>query len=302
MRKLFNNFKIALALGGGGVRGFAHIGVINVLQKNKVKFDLIVGTSMGAIIGAAYCLSKDLSCLLKVIEEIPNLDKIKELKSLLAKSNADEKKLVISKFFDSLKSIYLWNTKKYIMDSEEIKSLIAKVIPPQLTFQDLLIPFACIATDIFTAEEVILKEGNLLNAVLASSSLPAIFSPLKIGKRILVDGGILSLVPAPAARKLGANFVIGINVEGLRLKQDLKNGIEILFQVDQIRAYHLNKLNLNDCDFVFEPKVKEIGWADFSQAKYCIEKGEEEAEEKISELKIKLKRAKLKHLFSFKIA
>lgn len=226
-------FKVALALGGGGVRGFSHIGVLKVLEENRFPIDLVVGTSMGAIVGAIYCLYKDINLLEEKALEIVNSKEIKGLGGFLAESEPEEKKLLIKRFLDSIRDVYLWykiRTKKWIVDSKIIRSFISRIIPENKIFSDLKIPFFCVATDILTGEEVIFKEGNLLDAVLASSSIPGIFEPMKIGKRLFVDGGITSLVPSPAAKRSGSDFIIGVNVGGLRLRDDFRSGIDILFR------------------------------------------------------------------------
>jgi NTE family protein len=178
-----------------------------------------------------------------------------------------------------------------------IRDVISQIIPEDKSFSDLKIPFFCIATDILTAEEVLLKDGNLLEAVLASSSIPGIFEPVRMGKRFLVDGGITSLVPSLAAKRLGGDFIIGVNVEGLRLRDDFRSGMDILFQADQIMAHHLNKRNLSECDFVIQPKVSHLSWADFSKAQYCIEKGSQETERIFPELEKAIQKKRFKTFF-----
>ncbi len=293
-------FKVALALGGGGVRGFSHIGVLKVLELNQIPIDFIVGTSMGALVGAVYCLYKDIDFLEDKAKEIVNSEGIKQLKSLSAESDPEEKKLLIKKFLDFLKDISFWYkmiTKKWMVDSKVIRDLVSQIIPEDKNFSDLKIPFVCVATDLLTGEEVILKEGNLLEAVVSSSSVPGVFEPIRVKNRLFIDGGISSLIPSQAARKLGGDFIIGVNVEGFRLKEDFKGMIDIMFQADQITTHHLNKRNLSECDFVIQPEVFHISWADFSKAEYCIERGRTQAERILPQLKKAIYRKKFKTFF-----
>jgi len=290
-------FKVTLALGGGGVRGFSHIGVLKVLELNQIPIDFIVGTSMGALVGAVYCLYRDINFLEDKAKEIVNSEGIKQLESLSAESETEEKKLLIKKFLDFLKDISFWYkmiTKKWMIDSKVIKDLVSQIIPEDKKFSDLKIPFICVATDLLTGEEVILKEGSLLEAVISSSSIPGVFEPTRIENRLLIDGGISSLVPSLTARKLGGDFIIGVNTEGFRLKDDFKGMMDILFQADQITAHHLNKRNLSECDFVIQPEVSHLSWADFSKAEYCIEKGRTQTERILPQLKKTIYRKKFK--------
>lgn len=290
-------FKVALALGGGGVRGFAHIGVLKVLKENNFPIDLIVGSSMGTIVGGAFCLYQDVDFLKQKVREVIHSKEIKELESFLADSEPQEKKIIIGKFLNLIKEIYLWNikrTKKWLVESQSLIDLIKRVIPQDARFSDTKIPFACVATDLLSGQNLILKEGRLLEAVLASCSIPGIFPPVKINNRLLVDGGIVSLVPSLCAKRLGADFIIGVNVEGLRLKDNFRSGMDILFQTDRIMAHHLNRANLSQCDFVISPEISSLSWADFSKADYCIQKGIEATQRHLPQLKQSIRKMKFK--------
>ncbi|MFH1287570.1 MAG: patatin-like phospholipase family protein [bacterium] len=302
-----NKLKVGLALGGGGVRGLSHLGILKILDKENFPIDLIAGSSMGAIIGAAYCLYKDVDFIEKKVNLIINSEEIKQLMKFSANTESRKKKLILKKFIAYIEGIYKWNlrgAKKWIIESDTLTNLIKTLIPPEKDFNDTKIPFVCAATDLFSGESVLLKKGNLLQSVLASSSIPGIFPPVKIDGRFLVDGGILSLVPVPEARNLGADFVIGVDVEGLGRREVLKNGVDILSQIDYIRAHWINKNNISQCDFLINPKVSHMNWADFSMSDYCIVKGEEAIKENLSNLKQNLNKNRLKiyikKLFNFK--
>ncbi len=293
-------FKIALALGGGGARGFAHIGVLKVLKEAKIPIDLIVGTSMGAIMGGAYALYQDVDSLQDKVKQLLYTKEIKQLETFLGSSEPEEKKMLIGRFLEFIKSVYLWNrsrTRKWLIDSQSLMNLTEDIIPKDKSFLDTRIPFACVATDLLSSERVIIRKGGLLEGVLASSCLPGVFPPVKINERILIDGGMASPVPGAEAKELGIDFVIGVNVEGLRLRQDFRSGVDIIFQADQIRAYHFSRLSLSSCDFLISPEVSGLSWADFSQAEFCISKGEEAAKKSLTYLKKTIRKKKIKTYF-----
>ncbi len=291
-------FKVGLALGGGGVRGLAHIGVLKVLEQANVPVDLIVGTSMGAVIGGAYALCGQ---SLKVERKILGLLKRKEiakLESLAAESRPEEKKMIIEGLVTFVKELLLWNLKgikRWIADGGEFRTLVTESVE-DARFNQTKIPFACVACDLKTGEEVILNEGRMSKAVMASSSVPAVFPAIELGGRLLTDGGTISEIPVEAARKLGADFVIAVNVEEKIFHDKFRNGMDILFQSDEIKSHELVRLKLESADFVIRPSVEDISWAAFSKGEQCIQKGEEAARKLTARLKSAIAKKRRTHL------
>jgi predicted acylesterase/phospholipase RssA len=194
--------KIGFALGGGGARGLAHIGVLKVLDEHGIVPDIISGTSIGAIIGALYAGGH------KPVE-IERLVLGLNWKTLLSLVDVT---FPVSGFFQGRRVVTL------------LKSIIG-----DLTFQQLKYAFSCVATDIISGEQIILKEGSLVEAVRASISLPGIFTPVPISGHYLVDGGLTNTVPVSVCRDMGADFVIGINV--------IPNPNKIICNTDKNRQY-----------------------------------------------------------------
>lgn len=178
--------KVGLALGGGGARGLAHIGVLKALKEESIPIDLIAGTSMGAVIGALYAKERKVDILEKMVLE------------------TDWKQLVRLVDLNLLPG-------KGLVHGEKIKELLRSLIG-DARFQDLEIPLAVVAADVQTSEEIIFHEGSVIEAVRASISLPVIFTPVKWGDRFLVDGGIVNPVPIDVVRNMGAEVVIAVNV------------------------------------------------------------------------------------------
>lgn len=281
------NFKIGLALGGGGVRGFAHIGVLKIFEQENIPFDFIVGTSMGAVIGGAYAiLGQSLKLEQKMLGLLEN-EEIARLESFAGKSRPEEKKMIIESLANFVKDLFLWNLKGikcWLTNGKEITELVRRAVE-DADFSQTRIPFACVATDLKTGEEVILNEGKMAKAIMASSSIPAVFPPVELKERLLVDGGITSEVPVEASHKMGADLVIAVNVESKIFHDKFSHGMDILFQSDEIRSHELVRLKLKLADFVIQPEVENISWAAFSKARECIQKGEEAARRALDSLK-----------------
>ena len=180
-----HNLKIGCALGGGAARGLSHIGVLKVLHENGIAPDIITGTSIGALIGALYA---------------GGLEPV------------DIERIVLG--LDWKKLLYLADMTlplNGLLQGRRVVSLLKSILG-NTTFSQLRCDFACVATDIISGEEVILREGSLVEAVRASISIPGIFTPVQIGGRYLVDGGLVNTVPVSVCRKMGAEYVIGVNV------------------------------------------------------------------------------------------
>lgn len=182
--------KVGLALGGGGARGWAHIGVIRALQDAGVEVSCVAGTSMGALVGAAFAAGQ-----LDALEESARRIDWKE---------------VLYHFFE------VTLPRSGLIDGRKVLSFVRRHVPPR-RIEQLAMPFAAISTDIETGEEVILWEGDVLEAVRASISIPGIFTPTRRQGRVLVDGGLVNPVPVSAARALGADFIIAVDIRPTRL-------------------------------------------------------------------------------------
>ena len=288
--------KIGLALGGGGARGLAHIGVLKVLERENIPIDLITGTSMGAIIGGAYALNKDISAIEKIAEKYSKISEFNIDFSFNEKERED-KPFFLKKMSDFLKKGYILNLelrRKYINDGEGVKNIIKDLVD-NATFVDTKIPFAVVAADLVKGEKIILNQGKLFDALLASASIPGMFPPVTLDKKILVDGGIVDVVPIETAQSLGANFIIAVSVsQTIKKREEFNNAVEIFFRSESITSAELRKLQLSFADIVITPKVGRFHWSDFSKPKQCIREGEIAAQNAISELKQKLKRTQPK--------
>ena len=260
--------KIGLALGSGAARGLAHIGVLEVLKKEGIPIDMIAGTSAGAVFGAIYAWSTDTDQIKKQALEM-NWKKIAPL------------------IDPSL-------PKTGLIKGKKIKNLLASYIGGNIRFSDLKIPFACVATDIETGEEVVIDRGSVPEALRASISVPAIFTVVKRGDRYLVDGGLANPVPVSVVKRMGADFIIAVNVMPRVTDRTEKmnkepNIFQIIMQSIYITTYSLVRSSVEDADTVIEPDVANIGAGDFQKAQELILRGEQAAQSAIPEIKRGLK-------------
>jgi len=266
--------KIGLALGSGAARGLAHIGVLEVLEKEGIPIDMIAGTSAGALVGALYAQGQDASLIKNLVQDL----RWKRLASL----------------------VDLALPKTGFISGKKIKDQLEVIFGGDLKFSDLGIPLACVATDIMTGEEIVLDHGSVLEGVRASISIPGIFTVVKLGGRYLVDGGLVNPVPVSVLKKMGADFIIAVNVipdirdrarpGGKKGVEDFKepNVISVIMQSIYIGAHALAKASLEGADVAIQPQVAHIGTTDFRQAQDCIAHGELAARDAILEIKRKL--------------
>jgi len=253
--------KVGVALSGGGWRGLAHVGVLKVLEKNNIPIDFIAGVSIGSVVGGFYAYTK-------------NIEKVEEI----ALSN--NWRHTLSLFFDPSLSQGLINGRK-------IKIFIENIIG-KIHFKDLKIPFSVVTTDIKTGKAVIMDKGEVATAIRASSSIPLIFKPVKLGNSLLVDGGLSIPVPAGVVRGMGADIVIAVNLDADYFS-DTKDSNFGFYKIAnnsiKLLRYNLSSSNIRDADIIINPKVGNVGWNKFIDSKSVILAGEEAMQLSILQLK-----------------
>lgn len=258
--------KIGLALGSGGARGLAHIGVIKELEKNNIAIDYISGSSIGALIGGIYAYTKNI----KIIEEIAYSKGYKDL---------------FNAFFDP-------SFKSGIFNGEKILALLNGYIPDDALIQHTKIPFAAVATDIQTAQSVTLKEGNLKQAIRASISIPILLKPIEYQNMLLIDGGTTEPVPINAAKELGAQRVIGVNLYSQMFPKKFEekeiNMMDIFKTIVEISLYNTAISNMNCADVQLNlPVDANLPLTAFAKdPSELIEIGEKATKEAMNKLKL----------------
>jgi NTE family protein len=270
--------KIGLVLSGGGAKGFAHIGVLKVLEEAGVKIDYIGGTSMGAVIGGLYASGYN-AAQIDSIFQATDFSKLlsdyipRSSKSFYEKRNEELYALVLP--FSNLK-LGIPQALSKGMYNYNLLSRITRNVRGINEFSKLPIPFLCIATNIETGEEVLLAKGNLAQAMIASSAFPSLFSPVEIDGKILVDGGVVNNYPIEEVRKLGADIIIGVDVQNDLLDRDqLKDATKILVQITNLQSIERMKKNIKNTDIYIKPDIMQYGVISFDKGKDIIIKGEE---------------------------
>jgi len=285
--------KIGLVLSGGGARGAAHIGVIKALEELRVPIDYIAGTSMGAIVGGLYASGMTVDEIEEALTSIDWSDAFKdriprEDRSFRRKTD-DDTYLVKSKagLSDDLK----FKLPTGFIQGQKIDLIFKRLTIPVSdiqTFDDFIIPYRAIATDIVTGEAVILDSGDLALAMRASMSVPAAFSAIEINGRLLVDGGVSNNLPVDVAREMGADIVIAVDISTPLLKRDdLKSAVDITNQLTGIltrRNTEAQIASLSGNDVLIVPDLGEITSASFDEADEAVPKGYSATEAKNKEL------------------
>jgi len=272
--------KIGLVLSGGGAKGFAHIGVLKVLDKAGVKIDYIGGTSMGAVVGGLYASGYSATQIDSIFYNT-NFDELlqdyipRSSKSFYEKKN-DEMYAVSLPFRKFKITIPVALSKG--MYNYSLLSKLTHNVRHVRDFSKLPIPFICIATDIEKGEEVVLKSGYLAQAMLASSAFPSLFYPVEIDGKLLVDGGVTNNYPVEELRKMGADIIIGVDVQDdLKNRNSLNDATRILVQITNLDMIKKMSEKINLTDIYIKPDVTEFGVISFNQGREIIKKGEEAA-------------------------
>ncbi|WP_026703727.1 patatin-like phospholipase family protein [Flavobacterium soli] len=288
--------KVGLVLSGGGAKGLAHIGVLKVIEEAGVEISYIGGTSMGAIIGGLYA-SGYTAHQIDSIFEITDFDAVVRDYIPRSSKNFYEKKndetYAISLPFENFK-IGVPNAYSKGQNIYNLLNQLTHNVRHVRDFKNLPIPFLCIATDIENGQQVILGKGYLPQAMLASATFPSLFSPVLIDDKMLIDGGVANNYPIEEVRKLGADIIIGVDVQDdLKDRKSLNNATRILIQISNLQMIDKMNKKKQQTDIYIKPDIKNFTVISFDEGKDIIQRGEEASfsvYEKIKELGTDYKR------------
>jgi NTE family protein len=270
--------RIGIALGGGGARGLAHLGVLKVLEEAKIPIDCVAGTSFGALVGAMYALNPDTKAMYRKFLTFMQTPIYRHARfDRLVQRHQEENGRFWAHWGKLLKKRLVLNlaqSRMALISSHKVDSFF-KFFLGYHTFAELQIPMVAASVDLVSGQEVLHTEGLLMHAVLASSAIPGILPPVFENGKILVDGVVLNSVPVRPARKIGADMVIAVDVGKDFLPQPgVENIIDIILRTHLITAHRTNALLLEEADVVITPEVGHFHWADFSEYKKIIHAGE----------------------------
>ena len=280
--------KIGLALGGGGARGLAHIGVLKVLESAKVPIHGISGISMGAILGAFYAIEPDAAKLEKSVREILSGPSFTKLRIEALEADSIENPGFLDKARSFIRNGYLHivqETKPAFFTLERLEEIVCGLLP-DIDISQTKIPFACVVTDLTNGAAKTFTKGSLRDCVIASSSIAGVFPPVLIDGVYYNDGGYVGSVPVRAVKELGVDFVIASDVKSKVVKvKELRRAKDVILRSEYITGALLNEYMLKEADIVIAPKVKHINWTGFNKTDFLINRGEKAALLKVVEVK-----------------
>jgi NTE family protein len=254
--------KVALVLGGGAARGFAHIGVIRVLEQEKIPIDMIVGTSVGSLIGAIYAShlnSFELEWTAFALERDHVFD------------------------FGVLNTFTGMGPVKGDKLEEFVRAKVAVA-----DIEHLKVPFAAVATDLNRGTRVVLDRGSVARAVRASSAIPGVFTPVQHLGRMLVDGGVVDNIPIAVAREKGADIVIAVDISENVTNYNVTNVVDVVLQSVNIMFKENVDYRKKNADILISPAVGNVAMLDFTEKKRCMQAGIDAARDAVAEIKSKI--------------
>lgn len=262
MNRNKNKPKIGIALGSGGARGLAHIGVLRTLEENNIPIDYIAGVSVGSIVGAYYAVNLEIKTL-------------------------EEKTLQLTKK-DLLKLIDVTSPKRALIEGNKIRNFLSELIEDK-SFSDTKLPFKIIATDLCSGEEIQINKGKLIDAIRASISLPAIFPPVKMNNKLLIDGGVVNPTPIDVVKEMGADIIIGVDLT-MRHAIKLENPtiVETLVQSFEIIRTQTTKSQIHkvkDAVIIRPNFATKFDSYRFYESQKFIEEGKKVTKEALPEIK-----------------
>lgn len=252
--------RIGLALGGGAAKGFAHIGVIKMLEANGLRLEVVAGTSAGSVVGALYASGMD---AFQMQQQAFALDEAK------------------------IRDVSLFSGG--VVKGQKLQDYVNELVGDR-PIERMKKPFAAVSTQLETGERTVFTRGNTGQAVRASSSIPGVFEPVTIGRWHYVDGGIVSPVPVDAARQLGADFVIAVDISTKAGGKTPTHMLGIVNQSIGIMGQKLGEQEMARADVVIRPRVNDIGAADFDQRNNAILEGEKAALAAMPQIRARLAR------------
>lgn len=283
--------RVGLVLSGGGARGFAHIGVLKVLEENQIPVDYISGASMGALVGALYATGRTPAEMEKLIETL-DWDQLLRGKpafdDLTYRRKQDRRNLpgAITLGGKDAKNLRLPSS---LNPGHEIGLALDRLMLPygeNTDFDNLPIPFRAVATDLVNAETVVLKNGSLSQALRATMAIPAVFAPVELNGKILADGGILNNIPTDIAKEMGAEIILVVNIETqIGDRSSLQDLVGILGQTFYVVTYENSRRSLRQADIIVAPDLKNFTTFSFNAGKEIIQLGYEGARAKAGLLK-----------------
>ncbi len=282
--------KVALVLGGGGARGYAHLGLVQVLLDAGLEPDMVIGTSMGSVIGAAVANRANLDGMIKVLNRL-------DINRILRISRESRRELEKAIGKSLVREIGIRKRLKRESNEPPVKLArlftFIKLMTKNSSIEELPISYAAVATDLDTGTEILIKEGKVYRATAASSAIPGFIPPVKLNGKQLIDGGIIDTVPVLPAVKMGAGSVVAIDVSNSLKPNPDQNPLSLFYRTSEIRKKEILRLKTSIVKeelidgrlLTLNPPVDELNWLDFNEVDRAVSIGRNFARENISAIK-----------------
>ena len=294
--------KVCLVLGGGGVRGLAHLGVLQVLEREGIPIDCLVGTSAGSIVGAAYSIYGDAMAITRrALDYFGGEEFSRNSYSSLIPGSKDPNPGLVQHVINGVRKGYVFSNllrKSSILPGEKMSTMIESLLP-DLDFKDTKIPFAVPALDLRTGEDVLITRKSIRHAVLAGCSIPGFFPPVEYNDRLLTDSGIVCPVPVSAARaEFKPDVLIAVDImNSIEKEEEFPSGLDVLLRSEAIACSRLNEQEILKADVVIRPEVGQIYWSDFSELDSLVKEGVTAAEAQLEEIRRVVRRKRRRFNF-----
>jgi len=280
--------KIGIALGGGGARGLAHVGILKVLEEEKIPIYCISGASVGAVVGAMYAQNPDADALIERFKTTLDESFYNQLGLKHLRTNYAQEGSFLHQATRSIKRrivINMAQSRMALLNELRLSAVLARLIDKG-NIEDTKIPLAVVSTSLHTGEDIVFRSGEIINAIAASSAIPGFLPPILTNDDLLTDGGTSCPVPVPLLHEMGAHTTIAVEIS-MREYSPLESpsALEIISRAEMITSRNLARMMADTADVSIFPDTKDIHWSEFFRFNELIEAGMESAREKLSEIK-----------------
>ena len=283
-----NDLKVALVLSGGGAKGYAHLGVLRVLEKENIKIDYIAGTSIGALVGTLYSIGYSVDEIEKVLDNL-NIESFLESGSDLTGLDLDKKETLKKySFYINFDNELNYSLPKGLRETEELYLVVKNLLKKYeniKNFDNFPIPLRVVATNLNTGETKSFSEGDIAKILTASMAIPTIFEPVEVNGALYVDGLVSRNLPVEEAYDMGADLVIASDVGTPVVKKDNYNILSVLNQMIAIQSSYITKASKEKATILISPDIKNISATDTTKRKDLIELGEVATQSQIAKLR-----------------
>ena len=283
-----NDLKVALVLSGGGAKGYAHLGVLRVLEKENIKIDYIAGTSIGALVGTLYSIGYSVDEIEKVLDNL-NIESFLESGSDLTGLDLDKKETLKKySFYINFDNELNYSLPKGLRETEELYLVVKNLLKKYeniKNFDNFPIPLRVVATNLNTGETKSFSEGDIAKILTASMAIPTIFEPVEVNGALYVDGLVSRNLPVEEAYDMGADLVIASDVGTPVVKKDNYNILSVLNQMIAIQSLYITKASKEKATILISPDIKNISATDTTKRKDLIELGEVATQSQIAKLR-----------------